>query len=271
MVSAESAGTAAAGTRADGRRVDELRPVTITRRFLDAGEGSVLVEFGGTKVLCVASFTEGVPRWRKGSGEGWVTAEYAMLPRATNSRSDRESVRGKVGGRTHEISRLIGRSLRAVIDVAALGENTVVLDCDVLQADGGTRTAAITGAYVALADAVAWATSQRLVKPGRQVLRDSVAAVSVGVIDGVPMLDLPYEEDVRAQTDMNVVTTGSGTFVEVQGTAEHAPFNRAELDALLDLALAGTAQLAALQAAVLGAPAGDGSATRVPVPGTDAP
>jgi ribonuclease PH len=275
MVSAMGAGTGtgtgAGGTRADGRRVDELRPVTITRRFLDAGEGSVLVEFGGTKVLCVASFTEGVPRWRKGSGEGWVTAEYAMLPRATNSRSDRESVRGKVGGRTHEISRLIGRSLRAVIDVAALGENTVVLDCDVLQADGGTRTAAITGAYVALADAVAWATSQRLVKPGRQVLRDSVAAVSVGVIDGVPMLDLPYEEDVRAQTDMNVVTTGSGTFVEVQGTAEHAPFDRAELDALLDLALAGTAQLAALQAAVLGAPAGDGSATRVPVPGTDAP
>ena len=248
--------------RKDGRRPDELRPVTITRRFLDAGEGSVLVEFGGTKVLCVASFTEGVPRWRKGSGEGWVTAEYAMLPRATNSRSDRESVRGKVGGRTHEISRLVGRSLRAVVDVAALGENTIVLDCDVLQADGGTRTAAITGAYVALADAVAWATAKRLVKPGRTVLRDSVAAVSVGVVDGVPVLDLPYEEDVRAETDMNVVTTGAGTFVEVQGTAEQAPFDRAELDALLDLAVAGTAQLAALQAAVLAAPAGDGSATR---------
>ncbi|MBF0687722.1 MAG: ribonuclease PH [Cellulomonas sp.] len=248
--------------RVDGRRPDELRPVTITRRFLDAGEGSVLVEFGGTKVLCVASFTEGVPRWRKGSGEGWVTAEYAMLPRATNSRSDRESVRGKVGGRTHEISRLVGRSLRAVIDVSALGENTIVLDCDVLQADGGTRTAAITGAYVALADAVAWATEKRLVKPGRQVLRDSVAAVSVGIVDGVPVLDLPYVEDVRAETDMNVVTTGAGTFVEVQGTAEQAPFARAELDALLDLAVAGTAQLAALQAAVLAAPAGDGSATR---------
>jgi len=246
--------------RADGRRPDELRPVTITRRFLDAGEGSVLVEFGGTKVLCVASFTEGVPRWRKGSGEGWVTAEYAMLPRATNSRSDRESVRGKVGGRTHEISRLVGRSLRAVIDVSALGENTIVLDCDVLQADG--RTAAITGAYVALADAVAWATEKRLVKPGRKVLRDSVAAVSVGIVDGVPVLDLPYVEDVRAETDMNVVTTGAGTFVEVQGTAEQAPFARAELDALLDLAVAGTAQLAALQAAVLAAPAGDGSATR---------
>ncbi|MBO3087703.1 ribonuclease PH [Cellulomonas dongxiuzhuiae] len=257
----------AAVVRSDGRRADELRPVTITRRFLDAGEGSVLVEFGGTKVLCVASFTEGVPRWRKGSGEGWVTAEYAMLPRATNSRSDRESVRGKVGGRTHEISRLVGRSLRAVIDVAALGENTIVLDCDVLQADGGTRTAAITGAYVALADAVAWATEKRLVKPGRQVLRDSVAAVSVGIVDGVPVLDLPYVEDVRAETDMNVVTTGAGTFVEVQGTAEHAPFDRAELDALLDLAVAGTAQLAALQAAVLAAPAGDGTATRAAVPG----
>lgn len=262
------AGVGAAGSggarivRKDGRRADELRPVTITRRFLDAGEGSVLVEFGGTKVLCVASFTEGVPRWRKGSGEGWVTAEYAMLPRATNSRSDRESVRGKVGGRTHEISRLVGRSLRAVVDVAALGENTIVLDCDVLQADGGTRTAAITGAYVALADAVAWATTKRLVKPGRTVLRDSVAAISVGVVDGVPVLDLPYEEDVRAETDMNVVTTGAGAFVEVQGTAEHAPFDRAELDALLDLAVAGTAQLAALQAAVLAAPAGDGTATR---------
>ncbi len=254
--------SAGAVVRVDGRRPDELRPVTITRRFLDAGEGSVLVEFGGTKVLCVASFTEGVPRWRKGSGEGWVTAEYAMLPRATNSRSDRESVRGKVGGRTHEISRLVGRSLRAVIDVSALGENTIVLDCDVLQADGGTRTAAITGAYVALADAVAWATEKRLVKPGRQVLRDSVAAVSVGIVDGVPVLDLPYVEDVRAETDMNVVTTGAGTFVEVQGTAEQAPFARAELDALLDLAVAGTAQLAALQAAVLAAPAGDGSATR---------
>ncbi|QCB94091.1 ribonuclease PH [Cellulomonas shaoxiangyii] len=254
--------------RADGRRADQLRPVTITRRFLDAGEGSVLVEFGGTKVLCVASFTEGVPRWRKGSGEGWVTAEYAMLPRATSSRSDRESVKGRVGGRTHEISRLIGRSLRAVIDVAALGENTIVLDCDVLQADGGTRTAAITGAYVALADAVAWAQGKRLVKPGRQVLTDSVAAVSVGVVGGRPVLDLPYEEDVRAETDMNVVVTGSGTFVEVQGTAEHAPFDRAELDALLDLALAGTAELTRLQVAALAADPSDGSATRSAGDGT---
>lgn len=243
--------------RADGRAADELRPISITRRYLDAGEGSVLVEFGGTKVLCVASFTAGVPRWRKGSGEGWVTAEYAMLPRATSSRSDRESVRGKVGGRTHEISRLIGRSLRAIIDVAALGENTIVLDCDVLQADGGTRTASVTGAYVALADAVAWGIAQGSVDARKVVLRDSVAAVSVGVVGGRPVLDLPYEEDVRADTDMNVVVTGSGSFVEVQGTAEHAPFDRAELDALLDLALVGTAELTRVQREVLALPAGE--------------
>src|SRR3954447_978587 len=253
---------AAGGTRPDGRRPDELRPVTITRRWLDAGEGSVLVEFGGTKVLCVASFTQGVPRWKKGSGEGWVTAEYAMLPRATSSRSDRESVRGRVGGRTHEISRLVGRSLRAVVDVAALGENTIVLDCDVLQADGGTRTAAITGAYVALADAVAWGVAHGAIPRGRTVLRDSVAAVSVGIVDGVPVLDLPYVEDVRAETDMNVVVTGSGTFVEVQGTAEHAPFDRAELDVLLDLAVTGTAQLTRLQTAALAAAPSNGSAVR---------
>ncbi|GIG35721.1 ribonuclease PH [Cellulomonas pakistanensis] len=243
--------------RGDGRAADELRPIAITRRYLDAGEGSVLVEFGGTKVLCVASFTAGVPRWRKGSGEGWVTAEYAMLPRATSSRSDRESVRGKVGGRTHEISRLIGRSLRAIIDVAALGENTIVLDCDVLQADGGTRTASVTGAYVALADAVAWGIAQGAVDGRKVVLRDSVAAVSVGVVGGRPVLDLPYEEDVRADTDMNVVVTGSGSFVEVQGTAEHAPFDRAELDSLLDLALVGTSELARVQREVLALPAGE--------------
>src|SRR3954454_23953440 len=176
-----AATSSVAHVRADGRAPDELRPVTLTRGFLEAGEGSVLVEFGGTKVLCVASFTPGVPRWKKGSGEGWVTAEYAMLPRATSSRSDRESVRGRVGGRTHEISRLVGRSLRAVVDVTALGENTIVLDCDVLQADGGTRTAAITGAYVALADAVAWARGQGLVAAGASPLTGSVAAVSVGV------------------------------------------------------------------------------------------
>ena len=242
--------------RADGRRPDELRPVAITRRYLDAGEGSVLVEFGSTKVLCVASFTEGVPRWKKGSGEGWVTAEYAMLPRATSTRSDRESVKGRVGGRTHEISRLVGRSLRGIIDIAGLGENTVVLDCDVLQADGGTRTASVTGAYVALADAVAWARERGLVPAGREVLNDSVSAVSVGIVDGVPMLDLPYVEDVRAETDMNVVVTGAGRFVEVQGTAEHAPFDRTELDALLDLALAGNARLAKLQAEALAAAPG---------------
>ncbi|EFL02275.1 MULTISPECIES: ribonuclease PH [unclassified Streptomyces] len=234
-------------SRIDGRTPDQLRPVSIERGWSKHAEGSVLVSFGDTRVLCTASFTEGVPRWRKGSGEGWVTAEYAMLPRATNTRGDRESVRGKIGGRTHEISRLIGRSLRAVVDPRALGENTVVLDCDVLQADGGTRTAAITGAYVALADAVRWAQGKKLVKAGRVPLRDTVSAVSVGIVDSVPYLDLRYEEDVRAETDMNVVRTGDGRFVEVQGTAEAAPFDRAELDALLDLASAGCADLAALQ------------------------
>src|SRR5690554_2709362 len=183
--------------RADGRAPDQLRPVTFERAWLDSAEGSCLVTFGGTKVLCAASFTEGVPRWRKGSGEGWVTAEYSMLPRATNTRNDRESVRGKIGGRTHEISRLIGRSLRAIIDVKGLGENTIVLDCDVLQAHGGTRTAAITGAYVALADAVAWGLAQGMIEQrSTPVLTDSVAAVSVGIVGGQPVLDLPYVEDV---------------------------------------------------------------------------
>ncbi|MEU6390682.1 ribonuclease PH [Streptomyces sp. NPDC046939] len=234
-------------SRIDGRTPEQLRPITIERGWSKHAEGSVLVSFGDTKVLCTASFTEGVPRWRKGSGEGWVTAEYAMLPRATNTRGDRESVRGKIGGRTHEISRLIGRSLRAVIDYKALGENTVVLDCDVLQADGGTRTAAITGAYVALADAVSWAQSKKLIKAGRKPLTGTVAAVSVGIVGGVPLLDLRYEEDVRADTDMNVVCTGDGRFVEVQGTAEAEPFDRAELNSLLDLAAAGCDELAAAQ------------------------
>src|SRR3954452_24480884 len=180
-------------TRHDGRAHDQLRDIRITRNWLDHAEGSVLVEFGRTRVLCAASFTEGVPRWRKGSGEGGVTAEYAMLPRATNTRSDRESVKGRSGGRTHEISRLIGRSLRACVDTRALGENTVVLDCDVLQADGGTRTAAITGAYVALADAVSWARSKGVIKPSVTPLVESVAAVSVGVVNGVPVLDLDYD------------------------------------------------------------------------------
>jgi len=251
-------------TRKDGRAADELRPVTITRHWQEHGEGNVLIEFGRTRVLCVASFTEGVPRWRKGGGEGWVTAEYAMLPRAGSERSGRESVRGRVGGRTHEISRLIGRSLRGIIDVAALGENTIALDCDVLQADGGTRTAAITGAYIALADAVAWATAQSLIKPraGSPVLSDSLSAISVGIVDGVPCLDLPYEEDVRAHTDMNVVQTGAGKFIEVQGTAEHAPFNRDELCALLDLAAKGNAELAELQARALAGPTGEAFTVR---------
>jgi len=234
-------------SRVDGRDPGQLRPVRFTRGWLDHAEGSALVEFGRTRVLCAASFTAGVPRWRKGSGLGWVTAEYAMLPRSTNTRNDRESVKGRIGGRTHEISRLVGRSLRAVIDDQALGENTVVIDCDVLQADGGTRTAAITGAYVALADAVEWARAKGLLKAGAEPLVGSVAAVSVGVVSGVPLLDLCYEEDVRAETDMNVVVTGRGQFVEVQGTAEGAPFDRAELDALLELALAGCQDLTRLQ------------------------
>ena len=251
-------------TRKDGRATNELRPVTITRHWQEHGEGNVLIEFGLTRVLCVASFTEGVPRWRKGGGEGWVTAEYAMLPRAGSERSGRESVRGRVGGRTHEISRLIGRSLRGIIDVAALGENTIALDCDVLQADGGTRTAAITGAYIALADAVAWAGGRGLIKPraGGPVLSDSLSAISVGIVDGAPCLDLPYEEDVRAHTDMNVVQTGAGKFIEVQGTAEHAPFNRDELCALLDLAAKGNAELAGLQARALAGPTGEAFTVR---------
>ncbi|MET7507281.1 ribonuclease PH [Streptomyces albidoflavus] len=237
--------------RIDGRTPAQLRPLTIERSWSKHAEGSVLVAFGDTKVLCTASFTEGVPRWRKGSGEGWVTAEYSMLPRATNTRGDRESVRGKIGGRTHEISRLIGRSLRAVIDYKALGENTIVLDCDVLQADGGTRTAAITGAYVALADAIAWAQGKKIIKPGRKPLTGSVAAVSVGIVGSTPLLDLCYEEDVRAETDMNVVCTGDGRFVEVQGTAEGAPFDRTELNALLDLGATGCADLTKGQLAAL--------------------
>ncbi|MDP9822251.1 ribonuclease PH [Nocardioides massiliensis] len=242
--------TTSPAPREDGRADDELRPIRFTRHWLDHAAGSVLVEFGKTRVLCAASASEGVPRWRKGSGLGWVTAEYAMLPAATNTRSDRESVKGRIGGRTHEISRLIGRSLRAIVDYKALGENTIQIDCDVLQADGGTRTAAITGAYVALADAVAHLRAQGALKG--EPLTGSVAAVSVGIIDGVPRLDLPYVEDVRADTDMNVVMTGDGGFVEVQGTAEGAAFARAELDALLDLAAGGCAELIRLQREALG-------------------
>jgi ribonuclease PH len=242
--------------RADGRTPSQLRPVSFERGWQASAEGSCLVTFGGTRVLCSASFTQGVPRWKQNSGQGWVTAEYAMLPRATGTRNDRESVKGRIGGRTHEISRLIGRSLRAVIDVKALGENTIVLDCDVLQADGGTRTAAITGAYLALADAIAWGRAHGAISAGAKALIDSVSAVSVGIIDGTPMLDLPYVEDVRAETDMNVVMTGRGLFVEVQGTAEAAPFDKAELDALLALATAGNAELALMQVAALEAALG---------------
>ncbi|MEY4348396.1 MAG: ribonuclease [Actinomycetota bacterium] len=238
--------------RSDGRTADQLRAVTFERSWSEHAEGSCLVSFGRTKVLCTASFSEGVPRWRKDSGLGWVTSEYSMLPRATHTRNDREAVKGKIGGRTHEISRLIGRSLRAAIDYKALGENSIVIDCDVLQADGGTRTAAITGAWVALHDALAWAAERNIVKNLDAVLLDTVAAISVGVIDGEPRLDLHYEEDVRAETDMNIVMTGSGGLVEVQGTAEGVPFTRAQFDSLLDLASKGCAELSAMQKAAVG-------------------
>ena len=237
--------------RFEDRASDQLRPISFTRNWLNNAEGSVLVEFGNTRVLCVASFTPGVPRWLNGKGQGWVTSEYAMLPRATHTRSDRESVKGKLGGRTQEISRLVGRSLRAVVDTHALGENTIVIDCDVLQADGGTRTAAITGAYVALADAITWAKAKGYIIGDRRPLRQSVSAVSVGIIKGVPMLDLCYEEDVSADTDMNIVCTGDGNFVEVQGTAEGVPFDRDLLNQLLDLGVTGCAELTRLQAAAL--------------------
>jgi ribonuclease PH len=224
------------------------------RNWLDHAEGSVLVEFGRTRVLCAASFTSGVPRWLKGQGSGWVTSEYEMLPRSTDTRTDRESRKGRIGGRTHEISRLIGRSLRAIFDTKALGENTIVLDCDVLQADGGTRTASITGGYVALVDAIEDARRRGLVAQDVSPLTSSVAAVSVGIVGGMPVLDLDYVEDAAAQTDMNVVMTGDGKFVELQGTAEGAgaAFDRALLDRLLDLGTKACADLAAAQERALG-------------------
>lgn len=237
--------------RSGGRAPDELRPVRITRRYTMHAEGSVLIEFGNTRVLCTASVEEKVPPHKRGSGSGWVTAEYGMLPRSTHTRSDREAARGKQSGRTQEIQRLIGRSLRAVIDLEALGERTVTLDCDVLQADGGTRTASITGGYVALADAC-----QALVRRGvldSAPLHGQVAAVSVGIVDGMPLLDLDYGEDSGAETDMNVVMQSGGGFVEVQGTAEGHAFRRHELDQMLDLAVSGTATLFALQAQALAA------------------
>ncbi|MFT4245280.1 MAG: ribonuclease PH [Micrococcaceae bacterium] len=238
-------------TRFDGRKADETREITIEKGWSAYAEGSAKVSFGNTVVLVTASFTSKVPRWMEGKGKGWVTAEYEMLPRATHTRSGRESRKGKIGGRTHEISRLIGRSLRTIVNMEALGENMVQIDCDVIQADGGTRTAAITGAYVALAEAVNWAKKEKLVHSHTPVLKDSVSAISVGIVKGKPVLDLPYEEDSQAETDMNVVVTGSGKFIEVQGTAEAAPFDRDELDKLLDFALIGTKQLAEIQKEVI--------------------
>ncbi|QGU05414.1 ribonuclease PH [Corynebacterium comes] len=236
--------------RADGRALDQLRTVRITRGFTSNPAGSVLVEFGNTRVMCTASVEHGVPRFKRDSGEGWLTAEYAMLPAATHDRMPRESMRGKVKGRTHEISRLIGRSLRAAVDLSQLGENTINIDCDVLQADGGTRTASITGAYVALADAIAVLQSEGVV-PGEPLL-PPVAAVSVGLVDGRVCLDLPYEEDSRAEVDLNVVMTEKGSFVEVQGTGENGDFDREQLGLMLDSAEKGCRELIAVQRAALG-------------------
>jgi len=240
------------GQRASGRAAIELRPVSFARRHAKHAEGAVLIEFGDTQVLCTASVEEGVPGFLRGKGQGWITAEYGMLPRATHTRTAREAARGKQTGRTQEIQRLIGRSLRAVVDLKALGERTVTLDCDVLQADGGTRTASITGAYVALVQAC-----ERLTRNGRiaaSPLHGQVAAVSVGIVGGVPVLDLDYAEDSQAETDMNVVMNNGGGFVEIQGTAEGHAFRRHELDAMLELATAGIAQLFTLQAQALQAP-----------------
>lgn len=242
--------TESAFRRADGRALDELRPVRITRGFTSNPAGSVLVEFGNTRVMCTASVELGVPRFKKDSGEGWLTAEYAMLPSATHERMPRESMKGKVKGRTHEISRLVGRSLRAAVDLSQLGENTIQLDCDVLQADGGTRTASITGAYVALADAISF-LRERGVVPGEPLL-PPVAAVSVGLLESNVALDLPYEEDSRAEVDLNVVMQEGGKFVEIQGTGEHGLFGRAELNSMLDVAEAGCTQLIEAQKAALG-------------------
>jgi len=236
-------------TRNDGRAPDQLRPIKITRRYTKHAEGSVLIEFGDTKVLCTASVEERVPPHKKNSGEGWVTAEYGMLPRSTNTRTDREAARGKQTGRTQEIQRLIGRSLRAVVDLKKLGERQITLDCDVIQADGGTRTASITGAYVALVDAVSVLMAKKLVK--ENPVREAVAAISVGIHKGTVLLDLNYLEDSACETDMNVVMTGAGSFIEVQGTAEGVPFSRVEMDKLMELAAAGVKQLVAAQSQAL--------------------
>jgi ribonuclease PH len=235
--------------RLDGRAADELRPVSIDTSFVENPTGSALIRMGRTMVLCTAHLSEGVPAFLRGAGRGWVTAEYSLLPGSTDTRSEREATRGRVGGRTQEIQRLIGRSLRAIVDMEALGERTIEIDCDVLQADGGTRTAAITGAYVALARACRKLVDRRMVV--RDPLRDSVSAISVGIVEGKPLLDLSYPEDARAEVDMNVVRTGSGRLVEVQGTGEGGTFDRAELSALLDLAEKGTDALARIQREVL--------------------
>ncbi|MCM1566506.1 MAG: ribonuclease PH [Dehalobacter sp.] len=231
--------------RFDGRQPDEIRPVKITRKFTDLPEGSVLIEVGKTRVICTATVEDKVPPFKKGTGSGWVTAEYAMLPRATAVRNQREASKGKLGGRTMEIQRLIGRALRSIVDLSKLGERTIWLDCDVLQADGGTRTASITGAYVALADAVNYLLKNQLIK--QDPLTDSIAAISVGKVDGVPVADLAYEEDSKAEVDMNIVMTGSGRFVEIQGTAEGQPFDQEDLNAFLNLGESGIQKLSALQ------------------------
>jgi ribonuclease PH len=241
-------------TRAGGRRADALRPTVITRGFTRHAEGSVLIAQGDTRVLCTASVEEGVPGFMKGRGEGWITAEYGMLPRSTHTRTRREAAEGKQSGRTQEIQRLIGRSLRAIVDRTALGERTIRIDCDVLQADGGTRCASITGACVAIGDAIRWCRGQKLIDANP--MRDFVAAVSVGVVGGVPMLDLDYAEDSACDTDMNVVMTGAGGFVELQGTAEGAPFSREQMDALVALAERGIRKLIAAQKTALRPPPG---------------
>jgi ribonuclease PH len=236
--------------RPSGREPDQMRAVTIERNIVPKAEGSCLVAFGSTRVIVTASVETSLPSWRRGQGMGWVTAEYGMLPRATGTRTKREAAQGKQSGRTQEIQRLIGRSLRAVVDMQALGENQITLDCDVIEADGGTRTASITGAYVALYDAIAWLKSRELTKG--EAMRDSVAAISCGIYRGTPVLDLDYDEDVEAHTDANFVLTGSGRFVEIQGTAEQHPFTRGELESLMGLAERGVAQLTAIQKTALG-------------------
>ncbi len=235
--------------RKDGRRKDELRPVKVTRHFIKHAEGSVLIEVGQTRVICTASIEERVPSFLRDQGRGWLTAEYAMIPRSTSTRITREAATGKIGGRTHEIQRLIGRSLRAVVDLESLGERTVWIDCDVIQADGGTRTASITGAYIALVNAMRYAVRNGIIE--RNPVKDYLAAVSVGVVDGEPMLDLCYEEDFKAEVDMNIVMTGSGKYVEVQGTAEGEPFERETLDRLLTLAETGIKELIGIQKGAL--------------------